>query len=177
MKKKMKGQDTRAIELFVEQPKHSQESRFLRAVTSTRAPDACVKKAQSGGASASIEMTPEDGGGGLFGSRALQLYFARHSRTRQAQGRRKGNASHDRGAGAKAQAEAVRNGGVRGGVEKKSGATKGASGLKPGIRKKARPHGAVVSREGQARPAGQGDSAPGVKSVAKKKPKKVSSEL
>ncbi len=189
IKKKMKGQDTRAIELFVEQPKHSQESRFLRAVTSTRAPDACVQKAQSGGTSVSIEMAPEDGGGGLFGSRALQLYFARHSKMRAAQGRRKGGAfpprrlsaaggtSRSRGVEAKGHAQAVRNGVVRGGVEKKSIATKGASGPKPGNRKKASLHNAVVGRDGLASAAGQGDGAPGVKSAAKKKPKKVSSDL
>ena len=45
MKKKIKGQDTRAIELFVEQPMPTRASAFLRALTG-RAPDECVARIQ-----------------------------------------------------------------------------------------------------------------------------------
>jgi hypothetical protein len=182
IKKKIKGQDTRAIELFIEQPKSFQESKFLRAVTSSRGQDACVQKARRGmgqEGAAAVETAPEDGGGGLFGSRSLQLYFARHSASRPAAHNRK-SSSKSSGVVPKREAPQIHRGGARNGATSKSGAkTMGAAKAKIG--KPARPKGV---EKGKSSPADQlgvsisNSKGAGVAGVVKKKKfKKVSAEV
>ena len=88
IKKRIKGQDMRAIELFVEQPKPARASPFLRAL-SGHAPDACVSRGVQGKLPSSMscvipEMAPAAGGRGLFASSAMTAMFraatqARHN--------------------------------------------------------------------------------------------------
>ena len=181
VKKKIKGQDTRAIELFIEQPKSFQESKFLRAVSSSRGQDECVQKARRGmgeEGTAAVEMAPEDGGGGLFGSRALQLYFARssrHSASRLAAHNRK--SSKGSGVVAKREAPQTQRGGARKGASSASG-VKSMGAAKPEIGKPARPKGVDKGKSSPAdRPGVSVSNSKGAGVVKKKKFKKVSAEV
>lgn len=80
MKKKLKGQDTRAIELYVEQPKTAHNSPFLRAITGPAA-DAVVETgahappdARGGG----VRAQPE----GVLGGGCLRHFFERRAARR-----------------------------------------------------------------------------------------------
>lgn len=167
IKKKIKGQDTRAIELFVEQPKPLHESRFLRAVTSSQGQDACAGRGR-GAAREEDASAAQDGGGRHFGSKALQLYFARHSSTRHAVGRGKCSKSSvlaKRRAQHGVKEAVAGEVAVRGTVKKIGG----------GVRKMGKPPRSNASRESVG--GALAHSTPLDKSTVRRKLKKVSAEV